>query len=125
MADEPMSDERLAVIHGVLSVAKMDATTHGLVWELLAEVERQRAVIEQQQAEIAAMRPVVEAVATHGMYTPFYPPDGPALYGCDWCHARARKLDAIKHTDGCEMTQARAYVAQHPATRVTEVSGGN
>ena len=55
MSNEPMTGERLAVSRGVLSVAKMDATTHGLVWELLAEVERQRIVIAEQQTEIAAL----------------------------------------------------------------------
>ena len=69
----PMTDKRLAEIRDIVEQSVAIWQRSGVEpprdvlrqVELLAEVERQRAVIAEQQAEIAAMRPIVEAVASH------------------------------------------------------------
>ena len=75
-------------------------------YDLLTEVERQRAVIAEQQAEIAAMLPVVEAVATMERE---YSEDSKS-----WVLVPPltnRNLFTVRLLE-----QARAYIAQHPAT---------
>jgi len=79
---------------------------------LLMEHERQRAVIAEQQAEIAAMRPVVEAVAD------IENSDASAcLQLCDTMYLTTPTESAwrVQHRANCVIEQARAYVAQHPA----------
>jgi len=113
---EPMSEERLAEI----TRGHRNATSGGTFWtadmwieELLAEVERQRAVIAEQQAEVTAMRPIVEAVAD------IENSDGSAcLQLCDTMYLTTPTESAwrVQHRANCVIEQARAYVAQHPTS---------
>src|SRR5690348_9764704 len=103
---EPMSEERLVEVrqyaHAIREKMQgSEGAPTELVWagicimELLAEVERLR-------AEVAAMRPIVEAVAKldgemHG-----------SVVVCQWCNAYTTSLKDIpvKHEPDCLVTQA-------------------
>jgi len=81
--------------------------------ELERENHRQRAVIAEQQAEIAAMRPIVEAVAD------IENSDASAcLQLCDTMYLTTPTESAwrVQHRANCVIEQARAYVAQHPTS---------
>lgn len=134
---EPMSDERLAEIcvywSGMFHDYNLpdappppdhlhDAIRH--VNALLDEVERLRSreesggcLIDAQASRIAelkaanaAMRPIIEAVATRR-----------GRLSCSWeCRVNERWMDAHpqiheRHGPQCFITQARAFLAAHPA----------
>lgn len=111
MSNEPMSDDELAAIHADNTYEFYHShIAVGDIAKLLAEVKRQRAVIAEQQAQIAAMRPVVEAVAK-----------------LDARESRENPVytnDVVLHSDDINTLwvrdQARAYVAQYPATATGE-----
>ena len=106
----PMSDERLREIRsrldtlGVhsLSDSVKSSEAYDMSMDLLTEVERQRAVI-------AAMRPVVEAVAEH-----IGAPINEHFRQCAFCANGAVESRLIAHANDCEVEQAQAVVAQHP-----------
>lgn len=66
---------------------------------------------EQLRAQIAAMRPIVEAVAQHTALAD----QRSNRYLCMFCQAAADHLSDLEHTDTCMAEQARAYLAAHPA----------
>src|SRR5690348_4615699 len=103
---EPMTDEELEEIDEWLHDGE------GVSFEqqvrLADDVERQRAVIAEQQAQLAAMRPIVAAVAEHiGGYVSEH------FRQCAFCANGAIESRVIAHADDCEVTQARAYLAAH------------
>ncbi len=126
--DKPLTDERLAeiaaywesVYHNYYEpdIQEPPDTLHDAIChvdELLGVIRSQRAVIEQQQTEIATMRPVVEAVA--GELTAIYWNRETHRFCCRWCDASHKlHMSQIEHASDCPYEQARAYVAQHPAT---------
>ena len=75
-----------------------------------AEVDRLRAREQALEAENAAMRPIVAAVAEH---------IGASVSDdfrlCSFCANGAIESRVIYHSDDCEVEQARAFVAAHPA----------
>lgn len=101
----PMTDAQLAEINNLKASVAFDGihvdfdeeTAWFAILDLRREVARQRAVIAEQQAELAAMRPIVEMVAKWGIGGGM-----PVEY----------------------YYQARAYVAAHPATTTTETVEG-
>ena len=112
---EPMSDELQQTVDNWLASghkAPTQAQIHAIM-ALLDEIERQRAVIAEQQAEIAAMRPIVEAVAD------IEKSDGSAcLQLCDTMYLTTPTESAwrVQHRANCVIEQARTFVAQHPAS---------
>ena len=78
--------------------------------QLVAEVDRLRAREQALEAENAAMRPIVAAVAEH---------IGASVSDdfrlCSFCANGAIESRVIYHSDDCEVEQARAFVAAHPA----------
>ena len=82
-----------------------------------AALDTKQAEVERLRAEIAAMRPVVEAVAD------IENSDGSAcLRLCDTMFLTTPTESAwrVQHRANCVIEQARAYVAQHPATTTVE-----
>jgi len=126
---KPMTDERLAEItrfvEGIFRLgaapADMREWQRGVLVssylehmpDLLAEVERQRAMIAEQQEKIAAMRPVVEAVAEGDVYYLEQPEGWNCLY-CAGYPVGERTYDEVvaakqfKHDDDCPVTLARS-----------------
>ena len=110
MSNEPMTGERLEQIRNrVTSLVadgwfQRDNQTSGEIilasdlYALMDEVERQRAVIAEQQAEVTAMRPIVEFVKKLVQY--------PGM--------AKNPRDLLAQAENA-LEQARAYVAQHPA----------
>jgi len=114
---------------------------HQRVLELEAEVERLRAdyarlnksyggvceqneqfyaIIKEQEAQIAAMRPVVEAVASHEGFDR-YPDDIDYPATCAFCNETDdNEMTQIEHLDWCPVTQAQVYVAQYPTAAAAE-----
>jgi len=77
-----------------------------------AALDTKQAEVERLRAEIAAMRPVVEAVAdieNSGASA--------CLQLCDTMYLTTPTESAwrVQHRANCVIEQARAYVAQHPA----------
>ena len=72
--------------------------------------------LQRLRAENVAMRPIVEAMATDSRGY------AAGARTCLLCGALDLSGYPIPHADDCPVTQARAYIAQHP---VSEVSGGN
>lgn len=103
---EPMSEERLAEIREDwasgyafrIEDQELVMRHHAAITDLLAEVERLR-------AEVAAMRPIVEAVAL-----------GKQKRGNHVVCICSAPFDDNHHENDCPIAQARAYIAQHPAT---------
>ena len=67
------------------------------------EVKRLRAEVAEQQAEVAAMRPIVEAVADGATDSE----TGDCCF-CGW--------SGYPHEGNCPVLRAQMYVAQHPTT---------
>ena len=100
MADEPMSDERLAEIRRMVSRAEvsMMASSDVALRDLLAEVERRRA------REAAAME-VVRAVAQNDMVIPLRGSARCVFWDCEY--------DGINdHSSNCPWMKARALLAE-------------
>ena len=116
MADEPMTDERLAEIaaywEGIYhnyylpDAPEPPDTLHNAI----CQVDELLGVIRQQQAQISAMRPIVEAVATGGIS---YSEEG--VGQCVFCLDYGDDDISLSHTPECPIAQTRAYVATHPA----------
>ena len=84
-----------------------------MTWEQFrADQAKQDAKMERLQAENAAMREIVEAVARRSIFTPFYPADGPDMIRCQWCRRTARYARAFTHADDCIVTKARALLQE-------------
>ena len=99
MADEPMTDERLAEIRRMVSRAEvsMMASSDVALRDLLAEVERRRA------REAAAME-VVRAVAQNDMVIPLRGSARCVFWDCEY--------DGINdHSSNCPWMKARALLA--------------
>ena len=100
MADEPMSDERLAEIRRMASRAEvsMMASSDVALRDLLAEVERRRA------REAAAME-VVRAVAQNDMVIPLRGSARCVFWDCEY--------DGINdHSSNCPWMKAHALLAE-------------
>ena len=100
MADEPMTDERLAEIRRMVSRAEvsMMASSDVALRDLLAEVERRRA------REAAAME-VVRAVAQNDMVIPLRGSARCVFWDCEY--------DGINdHSSNCPWMKARALLAE-------------
>ena len=100
MADEPMSDERLAEIRRMVSRAEvsMMASSDVALRDLLAEVERRRA------REAAAME-VVRAVAQNDMVIPLRGSARCVFWDCEY--------DGINdHSSNCPWMKAHALLAE-------------
>ena len=134
-----MSDERLAFLHATveyshermkqpMGAAEFDMRSQFV--EAMAEVDRLRAALHDQEqlrfsiskgqhemradledetsylrAEVAAMRPIVERFAAVS--------DDDYEEQCPFCREMPG-YTAIVHTPDCPVTQARAYLAEHP-----------
>ena len=100
MADEPMTDERLAEIRRMVSRAEvsMMASSDVALRDLLAEVERRRA------REAAAME-VVRAVAQNDMVIPLRGSARCVFWDCEY--------DGINdHSSNCPWMKAHALLAE-------------
>ena len=100
MADEPISDERLAEIRRMASRAEvsMMASSDVAVRDLLAEVDRLRA------REAAAME-IVRAVAQNDMVIPLRGSARCVFWDCEY--------DGINdHSSNCPWMKARALLAE-------------
>ena len=100
MADEPMTDERLAEIRRMVSRAEvsMMAPSDVALRDLLAEVERRRA------REAAAME-VVRAVAQNDMVIPLRGSARCVFWDCEY--------DGINdHSSNCPWMKAHALLAE-------------
>ena len=91
--------------------------------QLRAEVDRLRTREQALEAENAAMRPIVEAVA--GMSNVLEDENGQHC-----CAVAYGPMDGYIHEPHCIVTQARAFVAAHPtstaaAENETESAGGD
>ena len=75
---------------------------------------------EQKQAQIAAMRPLVEEVAAGAEYAS----DLGDAFHCLWCDGEDVEQRDVQHDNGCPVTQARAFLAAHPATAAAAESEG-
>ena len=100
MADEPMTDERLAEIRRMVSRAEvsMMASSDVALRDLLAEVERRRA------REAAAMA-IVRAVAQNDMVMPLRDSVQCVFWDCEY--------DGINdHSSNCPWMKAHALLAE-------------
>ena len=117
--NEPMSEQALTMIRELLAddgrqwgdYSPQELYRVGWSAELLlTEVDRLRAREQALEAENAAMRPIVAAVAEH---------IGASVSDdfrlCSFCANGAIESRVIYHSDDCEVEQARAFVAAHPA----------
>src|SRR5690242_6000123 len=126
--NEPMTDERLQTIRERIygdSAWEHDAGIANDVLldrlALLHEVERQRGIIAEQQEQLAAMRPMVEAVACSNPYGSWLPATNtPPGVVCRWCMERAQSSAECQHDHECNWRQARAYLAAHPEQLAAE-----
>ena len=84
--------------------------------QLRAEVDRLRTREQALEAENAAMRPIVEAVA--GMSNVLEDENGQHC-----CAVAYGPMDGYIHEPHCIVTQARAFVAAHPAAGEAESEG--
>jgi hypothetical protein len=132
--NEPMSDERLAGLaervknirhmqqvgpRNLSNLERWQLQSIAVAYaddvsDLLAENDRLRAREQALEAENAAMRPIVEAVAD------IENSDGSACYvTCDLTlfDAELDPPDDVRHNEPCLIEQARVFVAAHPATR--------
>ena len=75
---------------------------------------------EQKQAQIDAMRPIVEEVAAGAEYAS----DLGDAFHCLWCDGEDVEQRDVQHDNGCPVTQARAFLAAHPATAAAAESEG-
>lgn len=100
--NKPLSDEWIAQYRHNLDHA-LDAPTRGDDLALLHEVERLR-------AEVAAMRPIVEAVAEIDNS------DNSACYvTCDLTlYDSEAPNEGIRHNAPCVIVQACSYIIEHP-----------
>jgi len=84
-----------------------------LIPELVAEIDRLR-------AEIAAMRPIVEAVADYAKLKRY-------ADLCEWCGAQGESANS--HAAECPVTAATTFLAEHPtageASHVWHMTGSN
>ena len=104
MADEPMSDERLAeimslsaeVAAGSIHVRFDEETAWFAILDLRREVERSRA---REAAAMEIVRDVV-AYATLKRY----------MDDCEWCGQIGQSVDA--HASNCPVTKAHALLAE-------------
>ena len=84
-----------------------------LAEQMLAEIAALEAENEQKQAQILLMRPIVEAVAAD-LFTNI-----DTYERCGWrdgCRpVWSEHFAEWRHAPDCPVTQARAYVAAHPA----------
>ena len=91
---------------------------------ILAEVDRLRAENEMPSAkashwfeqavhlqeEVAAMRPIVEALAADDAA------DEDEFMSCSLCGGENKVGSNYSHEDGCPIVHARAYLAEHPVS---------
>ena len=125
--NEPMSDERLAGLaervknirhmqqvgpRNLSNLERWQLQSIAVAYaddvsDLLAENDRLRAREQALEAEIAAMRPMVEAVA--GMSNVLEDENGQHC-----CAVAYGPMDGYIHEPHCIVTQARAFVAAHP-----------
>ena len=146
VTNEPMTDEQLDDIDEMLhdgdelphdvavrlanEVDRLRAREQALAAENAAaidELEWQRGINqqlgaenEQKQAQIAAMRPLVEEVAAGAEYAS----DLGDAFHCLWCDGEDVEQRDVQHDNGCPVTQARAFLAAHPATAAAAESEG-
>ena len=70
------------------------------------------AEVARLRAEVAAMREIVQAVASSNPYGSWYPAtDSPAGVVCRWCMERALSPQECQHDHECTWRQARALLA--------------
>ena len=112
---EPMTDEELEEIDEWLHDG--EGVSFGQQVRLADEVERQRAIIAEQQAQLAAMRPIVAAVAIE------IDPEDDHFF-CSRCVSTAGlwlgHTHEMVHEPDCIVVQARACLAAHPETTTAE-----
>ena len=131
--NEPMSEQALTMIRELLAddgrqwgdYSPQELYRVGWSAELLlTEVDRLRAREQALEAENAAMRPIVAAVAEH---------IGASVSDdfrlCSFCANGAIESRVIYHSDDCEVEQARAFITAHPTDTATagetESAGGD
>ncbi|HEU5349930.1 MAG TPA: hypothetical protein VFU63_15085 [Ktedonobacterales bacterium] len=89
----------------------------------LSDCEAKRdADLEQRLAlatEIAAMRPMVEAMAAGAEYAS----NLRDMFHCLWCDGEDVEQRDVQHDNNCFVTQARAFVATHPTAGKAESEG--
>ncbi len=121
--NEPMTDEQFQTVSNWLAGGHKAPTPTQVVAIMAAldEVERQRAVIAEQQAQLDAARGIVAVVAqsntTFGNACVFDDRCGFLDTGYDGNPFEPPVLSIYRHVAECPVAQARAFMARYPAEK--------